>query len=320
MADRKPRDIPASVFGRLKNLRRRDLDFNRLLQRFVAERFLYRLSVSPEDDDFTLKGATLFFIWCGDPLRSTQDVDLVRSEPAGVDSLRSALESICAQPCPADGVVFLESDIRLRSLPIERGTAGGVVTATLRGRLGNAVLPLRVDVGFGDIITPMRERSVYPTLLDHPKPTLWTYPRETLVAEKFHGMVRFEHLHTRTKDIWDIAALAIRFPFDGAVLRLAIDRTFGQRGTVPTSGLPPTLRLSFYESEEQRRLWSVFHAQKTVWSDDPGSLTEAGEVVRGFLAPVWRSAAREEPFALFWPPGGPWASRDEPVGEGDGHD
>ena len=319
MADRKSRDVPASVFGRLKNLRRRDLDLNRLLQRFVAERFLYRLSVSSEADDFTLKGATLFFIWCGDPLRSTQDVDLVRSEPTGVNSLRSVLESICAQPCPEDGVVFPESDIRLRSLPIERGTAGGVATATLKGRLGRAVLPLRVDVGFGDIITPARVRSEYPTLLDHPKPTLWTYPRETLVAEKFHGMVRFDQLHTRTKDIWDIAALAIRFPFDGSVLRLAIDRTFGQRGTVATTGLPPTLRMSFYESEEQQRLWSVFHAQKTVWSHDPGSLVEAGEVVRRFIGPVWRSAVQEEPFDLFWPPGGPWARRSESLGGGVGN-
>lgn len=233
MADRKPRDIPASVFGRLKNLRRRDLDFNRLLQRFVAERFLYRLSVSPEADDFTLKGATLFFVWCGDPLRSTQDVDLVRSEPAEQDSLRQVLQSICTQPCPEDGVIFPESDIRLRSLPIERGAAGGVVTVALRGKLGRVVLPLRVDVGFGDIITPARQRSVYPTLLNHPKPTVWTYPRETLVAEKFHGMVRFDQQHTRTKDIWDIAALATRFPFDGPVLRLAIDRTFGQRGHRP---------------------------------------------------------------------------------------
>ena len=268
-----------------------------------------RLGVSAEADDFTLKGATLLLVWCGDALRSTLDVDLVRSEPASANSFQSAIESICAQSCPEDGMIFPASDIRIRRLPIERGIAGGVLTAALRGTIGRAVIPLRVDVGFGDLITPARQRSEYPTLLDHPTPTVWTHPREILVAEKFHGMVRFDRQHACVKDIWDIAVLAARFPFDGSTLRLAIDRTFGQRGTVPVHESPATLQPSFYQSEEQQRLWSSFLAKKKVWARDPGTLAEAGDIVRRFLGPVWQSAVRDEPFDLIWPPGGPWRKR-----------
>ena len=63
---REIRDVPASVHQRLRNLARdQGVDFNRVLQRYAAERFLYRLSVSGEVDRFTLKGAALLWVWAG---------------------------------------------------------------------------------------------------------------------------------------------------------------------------------------------------------------------------------------------------------------
>ena len=45
---REIRDVPASVHQRFRNLARdQGVDCNRLIQRYAAERFLYRLS-SPE--------------------------------------------------------------------------------------------------------------------------------------------------------------------------------------------------------------------------------------------------------------------------------
>ena len=214
-------------------------------------------------------------------------------------------------------MIFPASDIRIRHLPIEQGIAAGVLTVALRGTLGGAVIPLRVDVGFGDLITPALRRSEYPTLLDHPTLTIWTCPREPFVAENLHGMVRFDRQHARVKDIWDIAALTTRFGFDGSTLRLAIDRTFGQRVTVPADEFLRTLQPSFYQSDERDKLWSGFLAKKTVWARDLGTLAEAGDIIRRFLEPVWQSAARDEPFDLVWPPGGPWRGAD---GSKDAHD
>lgn len=317
MADRALRNVSHSVFARLKGLSSRDRDFNRLLQRFTAERFLYRLSISPEADSFTLKGATLFLVWCGEEFRTTRDVDLAHSRHTTTDTLRRTLEAICAEPCSEDGIAFSPEPIPISDLPVDPDQPGRAVRARLKGTLGTARLSLQVDVGFDDFITPGRQRAALPTLLDLPKPTLWTYPRETAVAEKLHAMTRFGRRFTRIKDVWDVAALAVRFPFDGRTLRLAVDHTFEQRGTVPTDDLPVPLRDSFY-GPEREEFWASFQRTSTVLAPEPATLAEAARILREFLEPVWQSAARDEPFHLIWPPGGPWCPADGHSGTDDG--
>ena len=293
------------MFARLKNLRTPDHDLDQLLQRFTAERFLYRLSISPEAERFTLKGATLYLVWCGEALRSTRDVDLARPTYTDRESLQQALGAISAEPCPEDGLIFDSEAIGVSDLPVDPDQPGRAVRAKLKGALGKVRLSLQVDVGFDDVITPGRQRAALPTLLDHPAPRVWTNPRETAVAEKLHAMSRFGTRYTRIKDIWDVAALATRFAFDGRSLREAVDHTFQQRGTAPSHDLPAPLRTSFYDGEREK-LWSSFRRSSTVWASEPATLSEAGRIVREFLGPVWRSAALQEPFDLVWPAGGPW--------------
>ncbi|MEO6324250.1 MAG: nucleotidyl transferase AbiEii/AbiGii toxin family protein [Thermoanaerobaculia bacterium] len=67
----------ASVRARLHDLTRtRNGDFQFTLQRYVAERFLYRLGVSPHRERFVLKGAMLFVLWGESVIRPTRDLDL----------------------------------------------------------------------------------------------------------------------------------------------------------------------------------------------------------------------------------------------------
>ena len=47
-----------------------------LVRRYVQERLIYRLSVSPESRSFCLKGGSLLFIYKGSDLfRPTEDMD-----------------------------------------------------------------------------------------------------------------------------------------------------------------------------------------------------------------------------------------------------
>ncbi|MCE2815450.1 MAG: hypothetical protein LW850_34150 [Planctomycetaceae bacterium] len=58
------RDIPASVRGQLENLARKSgRPLQELMQYFVMERFLFRLSQSEYADRFVLKGALMFTVW-----------------------------------------------------------------------------------------------------------------------------------------------------------------------------------------------------------------------------------------------------------------
>jgi hypothetical protein len=71
-----PRDRAESIRQRLRNrVRERGEDVQLALQRYAAERFLYRLGVSRHRERFVLKGAMLFTLWGSALYRSTRDLD-----------------------------------------------------------------------------------------------------------------------------------------------------------------------------------------------------------------------------------------------------
>ena len=68
MTRQPPSDLAASVHGRLRRrFHETGGNYEALLLEFVAERFLYRLSMSQSADRFILKGAMLFIAWEDDP-------------------------------------------------------------------------------------------------------------------------------------------------------------------------------------------------------------------------------------------------------------
>ena len=314
---REPRDVPASVSARLRNLARlREVDFNLLLDHYAAERFLYRLSASDEVDRFTLKGAALFRVWIEKDLRPTRDVDFLAAGGADLPAVRTAMETVCVIPCSEDGVVFDTATLRIRN--IRRDQPEGGLRARLQGRLGVIRLALQMDIGFGDVITPEREQQDYPTLLDLPAPRLWTYPRETMVAEKFEAMVSRGADNSRVKDLWDIACLARRFAFDGETLRTSIAETFRRRGTTLTGERPLALLPGYYDDPARAQHWLVLQRQIATDADEPDRLVDTGEELRRFLGPVCDSLIVESPFTEAWAAGGPWRPGIQTRTEGGG--
>jgi len=294
----------------LLNLARsRGIDFNVVLQRYAVERFLYRLSASSEVDRFTLKGATLFRVWDQQELRPTRDVDLLALEPPDRMGIRASLETVCGVPCAEDAVLFASATIRLYEIRHDHPYGG--VRVRLEGRLGPTRLPLQIDIAFGDVITPERQLRDYPTLLELPAPRVWTYPRETLVAEKFETMVRFGTTNSRVKDIWDIACVARRFPFDGETLRDAIRETFRRRRTAFAADRPAALLPAYYEDLDRDQRWQVLR-RRIGHADGPLLLPDAGEELRAFLGPIYDSLVDGRRFGEIWEAGGPWHERAKP--------
>lgn len=66
-------------------------------------------------------------------------------------------------------------------------------TATIAG----ARIPIQVDIGFGDAVTPGPVDIEYPSLLDAPVPHLRAYPVAAVVAEKFEAMVTLGMANSR---------------------------------------------------------------------------------------------------------------------------
>ncbi len=107
MTSREPSNIAASVHARLLNRSRETGEnFQFLLHRYVAERFLYRLGVSVYRDRYVLKGAMLYALWGGPIYRPTRDLDFTGYGSSQTEDVLAAFQSICELSVEDDGVVF----------------------------------------------------------------------------------------------------------------------------------------------------------------------------------------------------------------------
>ena len=83
----------------------------------------------------------------------------------------------------------------------------------LEARLANARIPLQIDVGFGDVITPAPVEVEYSTLLAFPAAKMRAYPKESVVAEKFEALIKLGMANSRMKDFYDLWVMSERFEF-----------------------------------------------------------------------------------------------------------
>lgn len=302
MTSREPVDLCASVHGRLKQRFHRDGgDYGILLLEFAAERFLYRLAQSSHGERFILKGAMLFVAWEDDPHRHTRDIDFLGLYSETAEELAKTFRDVCLCPVQPDGLEFLADTITVTPIRTAFDFAGFRIE--LQTRLGKSRMPLQIDVGFGDAVTPAAVSLSYPTLLDFPAPVIRTYRRETVIAEKLQAMAQHDLDNSRMKDLYDVRALAQRFSFDGPPLVDAIVATFGSRSAAIPQTLPAALRDEFASDPMKHTQWGAFVVKACV---DPVTLGEVVVALRRFLAEPYLAAAHGAAFTKHWPAGGPW--------------
>ncbi len=299
------RNFGHSVFQRLLNhARTHGENFNLLLFRYGIERLLYRLSISPHADKFVLKGANLFLVWKGQSYRVTKDADLLSYSPADVEHITGLFRDLCQTRMEdSDGIEF-KADL-VTAVPIREEQAYDGIRVTLVGFLHQARIPLQVDIGFGDAVTPQPERIEFPTLLENPPPQLLAYPRYTMVAEKFEALVRLGMANSRMKDFYDLWLISRLFKFNGSVLCDAIRNTFGRRSTPLPKGLPKAFTDEFRQDTQKQTQWRAF-IRKSKPEDIPGDFDVVIDKVAVFLMPVVKTAQEKKPFGKLWTPNGLW--------------
>ena len=111
--------------------------------------------------------------------------------------------------------------------------------------IAGARLPIQIDIGSGDVVTPDARLTTYPSLLDFPAPELKAYPPETVLAEKLEALVSLGMGNCRMKDFFDIWAIGNTFEFEGHVLSAAISKTFARRRTSIPNDPPIGLTSAF---------------------------------------------------------------------------
>mgnify|MGYP000925845346 CR=1 FL=1 len=296
----------ARYFAKLQEVSKlQRVDMLALIKVYVQQRLLYRISVSDCGADFCLKGGLMIAAYNGgDLLRPTDDIDLNGFGLGGIEDIERAIRVAIDADVPEDGVLFNGDSIRVQKDRGEGIIPGGKLV--IEAAFHTSRVQIKVDVGFGNVITPWASELEIPTLLsDHlPCPKISAYPLETIIAEKLHAMAQHGYDNTRLKDYYDIWKIQRNYEFDGETLSRAIAATFEQQQRAINPSMPGLSDLFARKSE---RDWKAF-LKKTVIKDDVTFLDVIPEI-RDFTVPVLM-AASDGSAPERWAPESGWLGLD----------
>jgi predicted nucleotidyltransferase component of viral defense system len=302
-----PSNLPASVRQRLLNLSYKNHeDYNLILTRYAAERFLYRLSQSEYARNFVLKGSLLFAVWTGTMHRPTRDVDLLGYGNIDREIVAATFRSICLTPVEADGIDFDSESVQIEEIRENQEYGGWRVL--IEARLETAKVRMQVDIGIGDAISPEPEIIQYPTLLLFPAPHMRAYPKETVIAEKVDAMLVKGPYNSRIKDFYDVWILSRTFAFKGETLLHAIISTLQRRRTEILQSIPISLTLEWWQTNEKKNQWNAFLSREKLAETGVDSIDMIQDL-RRFLLPILSVLSQPDKWTSEWPAGGPWSNR-----------
>lgn len=157
-----------SLKAKIRNIaKKKNIPAQVILQNYMFERLLVRLSVSDYREKFVLKGGMLVAAIVGLDNRATMDLDTTLKDlPLTPDAIHSALEQICAIRFD-DGVSFEIGTIS----PIREDDIYGGYRVMLNAWFDTIVTPLSIDVSTGDAITPHAVQYNFSEIFDDEKPT-----------------------------------------------------------------------------------------------------------------------------------------------------
>jgi hypothetical protein len=270
------------------------------------ERLVYRLSLSSYAERFVLKGALLFYVWnpASGAYRPTRDIDFLMQGENSVETLETIFRKIAETEVSRDGLVLDPQSVRAK--PIREDTRYGGFRVQLMAMMDKARIPLQVDIGFGDTITPGPEKVSFPSMLGQEEAQLSAYSKETVIAEKLEAMVSLGEANSRMKDFYDIHFLSLHYAFDGNILGQAIAATFAVRGTAIPAGEIYPLSAEFSGAPTSQRLWKGFINRLGLKEIEP-SFPRITEQIAAFAQPPVRAASQHADFPRLWGPRGPWS-------------
>lgn len=271
--------------------------FNELLQYYVIEKFLLRMSQSPYTDEFVLKGALLLRAIGISEFRPTRDIDVLKYGKDSIPKVKNIIAECCSIEVKEDGLNFDPKSVISEEIRKQEEYDG--IRITLQSTLGNARIHLQIDIGFGDVVTPEPLLIEYPTLIDVETPRLKAYTLESAIAEKYQAMVDKGVLNSRMKDYYDIYYLCENRSFKGEQLQSAIEKTFQRRKTAIPKEVPIALSPDFYENDTKVHQWEAF-IHKISDYRTPQNLKIIVSRVYNFLWPVTKNISIQKPFLADW--------------------
>lgn len=206
------------------------LTVQQILQNYMFERFLERLSKSKYNDKFIIKGGLLIASIIGINVRTTMDIDI---DINGINFEKNTIEKIIKEILQIDVNDNIEINIQKIEDIREENEYGGF-KFKLIAKFSNLKIPFHIDISTGDIITPKEIEYKYKTILENNYINICTYNKETIIAEKLQTILERKNYNSRMKDYYDLYFF-INFKWSEInqnILKKAIKATFNKRNSL----------------------------------------------------------------------------------------
>lgn len=201
-----------------------------LIQSFMFEALLKRISVSKYKDKFIIKGGLLLSSIFGVNLRSTMDLDTtIKGLPLDRTTITKVVNEIISIDLKDNIKLEIENIKDIREEELYSG-----FNINLKAEFDGLRTNLMIDITTGDVITYKEVQFEYKTLFDNEIVNIMTYNYETIIAEKFEAIISRNIDNTRMKDYYDLYMFVnLKWDdIDKTILRKAIFNTSKKRETL----------------------------------------------------------------------------------------
>jgi len=227
-----------------------------VLQNFMLERLLERISISQYKETFVLKGGMLIASMVGINNRTTMDMDAtLRGFPLSEETIREVFSEICAIPLEDEVILTLD-----HILPIREEDEYGGYRVAIVARYESINTPLKIDITTGDVITPDAIRYAFHSNFEDKLIQVWVYNIETILAEKVETILRRSVLNTRPRDFYDVYIImkTQRKAIKKKVFITALNATSGKRGSLSTLQDKETILRTIQSDTIMRQRWERY--------------------------------------------------------------
>ena len=175
-----------------------------VLQTYMLERLLERISISKYKDNFILKGGMLISAMLGIDSRTTMDMDTtIKGFKLTEENITNKINEICNIKID-DGITF---EVQKIELIREDDDYGGYRITFKANYMESMPVIMKIDITTGDKITYKEIKYSFNLMLEDRKIQIWSYNLETVIAEKFESIIKRGILGTRIRDFYDIYML-----------------------------------------------------------------------------------------------------------------
>jgi predicted nucleotidyltransferase component of viral defense system len=252
----------------LKNMaKQKNISAQLVLQNYMLERLLERVSVSKYRNNFILKGGFLIAAMVGLDTRATMDMDAtLKGYPVNEETVRKMFEEICA--------IELNDDVTFAFRQIGEIREGDEYTGyrvALTANYPPLAVPLKLDITTGDKITPREIEYSFKLLLEDRSISILAYNLETILAEKLETVISRSDQNTRPRDYYDIYVLTKlqAHNIDLPSLKEALAATCSKRGSVETIKGYIAIMERVKSSAVMQEQWSKYQQEFDYASDIP---------------------------------------------------